>query len=220
LEQLKTEKSISEAPLTADIAGEMSNPTPQATTEVEPWNEKWGAEDLFAMATPAPKPSKPAESAPWEMDWGLKAAITLTAPQATTFEAKGKFNQVFTNLIQAESRGRHKGKDGQLLASPVGALGITQVMPKTGKDPGYGIRPLQNDSEEEYLRLGREYLQAMLNVYDGDYSKAVAAYNAGPGNVDKAIAQATKKGGDWTQYLPKKEETLPYMQKVLGDLYG
>ena len=100
------------------------------------------------------------------------------------------FNKVFSNLTLAESRNKHRNKDGSLVTSPVGAQGITQVMPLTQKDPGYGVRPAQNDSQEEFLRVGKEYLAAMHKEFGGDWAKAAAAYNAGPGNVHKAIKRS------------------------------
>ena len=45
--------------------------------------------------------------------------------------------------------------------------------------------------------------------------KALAAYNAGPGNVMKAEGKADRFGGDWKEYLPRQEETLPYINKIL-----
>lgn len=148
-----------------------------------------------------------------------RAADAMKKP-VQDFQDSMQFNSVFNNLIQAESGGKHYGKDGGLLTSPVGARGITQVMPETGKKPGYGITPLQNETEEEYVRFGRDYLKAMIKKYDGDYRKAIASYNAGAGNVDKAVRAAKRRGGDWTEYLPKKSETLPYMAKILGDVNG
>ena len=126
------------------------------------------------------------------------------------------FNKVFSNLTVAESRNKHRNKDGSLVTSPVGAQGITQVMPKTQRDPGYGVRPAQNDSEGEFLRVGKEYLAAMVKEFNGDWAKAAAAYNAGPGNVHKAIKRAAKSGGDWMSYLPKPSETVPYVHKLLA----
>lgn len=125
------------------------------------------------------------------------------------------FERVFAQLKVAESGNRHVDASGKLITSKAGAKGITQVMPRTGANPGYGVKPLQNDSPEEYERFGREYLSAMLREYKGDYEKALAAYNAGPANVNRAISRARAEGGDWKDYLPKPEETLPYIDKVL-----
>lgn len=85
-------------------------------------------------------------------------------------------------LINQESGGDNGA------VSPKGARGLTQVMPATGTDPGYGVKPLQNQSPEEFKRFGNDYLKAMLDKYDGDVPKALAAYNAGPGTVDQWTA--------------------------------
>ena len=126
------------------------------------------------------------------------------------------FNKVFSNLLVAESRNKHRNKDGSLVTSPVGAQGITQLMPNTRKNPGYGIRPAQDDSVEEYIRVGKEYLAAMYKEFGGDWAKAAAAYNAGPGNVRKAINRAAKSGKGWMEHLPKPSETVPYVNKLLA----
>lgn len=95
--------------------------------------------------------------------------------------------------------------------SPAGARGLMQLMPATQRDPGYGIAPARDNSNEENMRVGREYLQAMMQKY-GDQTLALAAYNAGPGRVDAALQQA---GGDKQramQILPR--ETQNYVQQV------
>lgn len=89
--------------------------------------------------------------------------------------------------------------------SPKGAVGIAQIMPQTARDPGFGIAPIDDPRDpEEALRFGAEYMRAMLDRYDGDYGLALAAYNAGPGAVDKA-------GG-----IPPFEETQNYVRTILG----
>ena len=88
--------------------------------------------------------------------------------------------------------------------SPRGAVGIAQIMPDTARDPGYGVRPVSDPRDpEEALRFGAEYMRAMLDKY-GDYGLALAAYNAGPGAVDKA-------GG-----IPPFKETQNYVATILG----
>ncbi len=127
---------------------------------------------------------------------------------------------VFSRLKMAESGGRHLAKDGGLVTSKVGAQGITQLMPKTSANPGYGIKPRADDSQAEFERVGREYLQAMHKEFGGDWDKALAAYNAGPGNLNRALSKANANGGSWRDYLPKPEETLPYIDKILGTNYS
>ena len=88
--------------------------------------------------------------------------------------------------------------------SPAGAVGIAQIMPATARDPGYGIAPISDLRDpEESLRFGAQYMRAMLDKY-GDYGLALAAYNAGPGAVDKA-------GG-----IPPFQETQNYVSNILG----
>lgn len=179
-----------------------------------PWEKSWGdLQDTAASVAQGVQQAVKTVS-PWTMSFGDTVGSVVKATKAVIGAGQGgSFDSVVQKLVGAESRGVHRNADGSLLTSPAGAQGIAQVMPKTAKRPGYGVKPVQDDSEEEGLRFGRDYLQAMLKEYDGDYQKAVAAYNAGPGSVNRAI----KMGGDrWVQYLPKRSETIPYMNKILG----
>ena len=121
-----------------------------------------------------------------------------------------------TNLVmQAESGGKRYGTDGKLLTSPKGAQGEMQVMPGTAKDPGYGVKPAQNNSPEELARVGRDYLVAMVREFSGDVPKALAAYNAGPGAVqdaEKQAAQGRSGSVDWLSYMPA--ETQAYVATI------
>lgn len=126
-----------------------------------------------------------------------------------------------TNVIMGvESGGKDFDKNGNVLTSPKGAQGRMQVMPTTNKDPGFGVRPAADDSAEERARVGRDYLAAMVKRYDGDVAKAAAAYNAGPGAVDKAVAAASENSdkfrgtgaSDWLASMPA--ETKAYVANV------
>lgn len=105
-------------------------------------------------------------------------------------------DEMLPDLIQTESG----GDPGAV--SPKGAFGVGQAMPATAANPGYGVRPMQNRSVSEQRRFARDYLAAMLERYGGDPVRAAAAYNAGPGRVDKA-------GG-----VPNIAETQNYVRKV------
>lgn len=92
-------------------------------------------------------------------------------------------SQLLPHLIQQESGGNPNA------VSPKGAMGLTQVMPATARDPGFGVRPLGDSSPEENVRFGRDYLTAMLERYPGRPDLALAAYNAGPGRADQWAAR-------------------------------
>ena len=117
-------------------------------------------------------------------------------------------NAVYNITMQSESGGNRYDESGNLTKSPKGALGEYQVMPKTAKNPGFGIQPAKDDSPEELARVGREYLDVMIKRYDGDLAKMWGAYNAGPGTVDELVKQY---GNDWLSHAPK--ETQDYVQK-------
>lgn len=119
-----------------------------------------------------------------------------------------------------ESGGNRYGKDGKLVESPKGAKGEMQVLDSTNRDPGYGVIPAKDDSPEERARVGRDYLAAMVKRY-GNIPQALAAYNAGPGTVDSAIAKSKNPkadgAGDWYSQMPA--ETKKYVERGMR-LYG
>ena len=95
-------------------------------------------------------------------------------------EARGIDPDLFVRLINQESGFNPAAR------SEKGALGLAQVMPETAKKPGFGVKPISDRLDPmESLRFGADYFAAMLKRYDGDVAKALAAYNFGPGNVDK-----------------------------------
>jgi len=110
------------------------------------------------------------------------------------------------------------GVDGLLLAalvqvesgynrdavSPVGAIGLMQVMPTTGEM--YGIHDLTDPGDNLYA--GSRYFSELLEYFSGDLELALAAYNAGPGNVKRF-------GG-----VPPFPETQEYVHKVLSAYIG
>lgn len=120
-------------------------------------------------------------------------------------------------IIHQESGGRDFGKDGGPLMSFDGKSRFKmQVTDETARDPGFGIRPASSETPEEYNRVGRELISALKQKYDGDPAKVAAAYNAGSGAVDKAIA---KGGLNWQDYIPKETQET-YIPAVLKNLGG
>ncbi|MFN3749375.1 MAG: transglycosylase SLT domain-containing protein [Sphingorhabdus sp.] len=109
--------------------------------------------------------------------------------------------------------------------SHAGARGLMQLMPGTARETSGKIalayRPEALNSDITYnVQLGSTYFQRMLSYYNGSYPLAVAAYNAGPGNVNKWLARNgdPRSGGidilDWIEQIPIFE-TRNYVQRVL-----
>lgn len=90
-----------------------------------------------------------------------------------------------------------------------------QVMPDTARDPGFGLAPANPSNPSDMNRLGRQYRAAMERRYGGDLRKMWAAYNAGPGRVDEAIA---RHGADWLRHMPA--ETKKYVARNLAQIGG
>ncbi|HSJ13086.1 MAG TPA: lytic transglycosylase domain-containing protein [Longimicrobiales bacterium] len=88
-------------------------------------------------------------------------------------------------LVRAESSFRPKA------VSPVGAIGLTQVMPATARwlEPGTTRRDLMDPDVN--LRLGFKYLRQLLDQYDEDPKLALTAYNRGPGTVNRLLRRGS-----------------------------
>lgn len=102
----------------------------------------------------------------------------------------------------------------QSAVSSAGAIGVMQVMPDTAPEAAQlaGLPWDENAYRTDpiYNRLlGIAYLSEMLRKYDGDVEKALAAYNAGPGALDNALAT---NGENWLVSMP--EETQNYVARV------
>ena len=91
-------------------------------------------------------------------------------------------------------------------ASAAGAKGHFQFMPGTAK--AYGISGREWDFDASSDAAAR-YFQWLLKHYNGDHNKALAAYNWGNGNIDKAI---NRYGNDWLSHAPK--ETQGYVNSI------
>jgi len=93
--------------------------------------------------------------------------------------------EIAFRLVRAESRFRAAA------VSPVGALGLTQLMPSTASWLSPGTSSKQLLDPRTNLRIGFRYLRQLLDQY-GDAHLALTAYNRGPGTVDRVL----KEGGD------------------------
>lgn len=102
--------------------------------------------------------------------------------------------------------------------SPVGAIGIMQLMPDTGawlaKRNGEEASVEQLYEPAYNIRLGAEYLRFLLDYWDWDLPKAIASYNAGQSKVDLWLTEGVWDGSfDNADDIPY-EETRDYLKKV------
>ncbi|HSF54911.1 MAG TPA: transglycosylase SLT domain-containing protein [Algoriphagus sp.] len=111
------------------------------------------------------------------------------------------------------------GLDPQI-KSRVGAMGLWQFMPATGKMYGMNVNPDVDDRMDPELSTdaAAKYLKSLYRMF-GDWEVAMAAYNCGPGNVRKAIRRSGGKKTFWEiyNYLPK--ETRSYVPQFQAFLY-
>lgn len=149
-------------------------------------------------------------------DASASQAISRVAPergerlqQGTVFQYEpSKINNAdytFNRMIQLESGWNHWAAPGRPKIGTSGEVGIAQIMPTTGPiAASYANLPwdpqrFRNDADYN-LKLGRAYYERQLAKY-GDPVLAAAAYNTGPGNVDKALARAQQSGQPWVTHV-------------------
>jgi soluble lytic murein transglycosylase len=104
--------------------------------------------------------------------------------------------------------------------SPVGAVGLMQIMPATAAAVANGNgekSPSDRLTQPELnIRLGVKHLKDLLTQYNGDFVIAVAAYNAGSGNVNRWLEMFGKIPSDvFIENIPYSE-TREYVKKVLA----
>lgn len=148
-----------------------------------------------------------------ELEKKNRAVSTGQVPPAA--QQTGGTATTFNRMVQAESNGQQFNQQGGVLTSPKGAQGMAQIMPATAANPGFGLKPLSPEDLADPVKnrqFGEEYYNALLRHFNGDEQKAVAAYNMGPGAVQKNI-QANQGQFNVSQ-APK--ETQGYLGKVLG----
>ncbi len=134
------------------------------------------------------------------------ATAALSTKTYTTEELDAFFTEasntygVSTDLLKAMAKAESNFNPSAV--SSAGAIGIMQLMPATAASLGVSNA---YDARENIMG-GAKYISQLLEKYNGDTSLALAAYNAGSGNVDKY-------GG-----IPPFTETQNYVSKIMADL--
>lgn len=125
---------------------------------------------------------------------------------------------------------RQESQFDRQIVSRAGAVGLMQLMPGTARETaqrmGLSYSPAALTDPSYNARLGTNYFERLFDRY-GSYPLAIAAYNAGPGNVNKWLtANGDPRSGaidmiDWIEGIPFGE-TRGYVQRVLENavVYG
>jgi len=132
------------------------------------------------------------------MSYNMSNDYVSIARQAAT--SAGISPDLFVRQIQQES-GFNPGA-----VSPAGAVGIAQFMPATAA--GMGVNPYDPTSA---LYGGARLMAQLNNEFGGNYAKALAAYNGGPGAV---IAAQNQGGANWLSFCPTESQN--YVHIIMG----
>jgi soluble lytic murein transglycosylase-like protein len=135
---------------------------------------------------------------PGRIESGKDARLSPADLHEILAKAGGEHNldvDLLASLVKAESGGNARA------VSRTGARGLMQLMPKTANQLGVedSFKP------DENVRGGSTYLDALLTRYHDNMALALAAYNAGPGAVDKYRG------------IPPYSETQAYVARVIHE---
>jgi soluble lytic murein transglycosylase-like protein len=128
------------------------------------------------------------------------SGVTAPSDLESIFKKASDTYGVSEDLLKAVAKAESNFNTNS--TSSAGAMGVMQLMPSTAAQLGV----TDAYDAEQNIMGGAKLLSQLLNKYDGDTSLALAAYNAGSGNVDKY-------GG-----IPPFTETQNYVNKILGYL--
>lgn len=115
-------------------------------------------------------------------------------------------------LVRAESSFRTSA------TSPVGATGLTQLMPATARWLAPGTTRQQLRDPDTNLRIGFKYLRQLIDKYDGNEKLALTAFNRGPGTVDKLLKRGRNPDNGYAEkvWTGKSKRHVALMNKKFG----
>jgi membrane-bound lytic murein transglycosylase D len=146
------------------------------------------------------------------MDAGLRRSGQFMKMARKIFREEGVPEDI-TWLGQVESAWRPKAY------SSAAASGLWQFVPGTGQR--FGLRQTawvdERNSFEKATRASARYLKYLANRYNGNWELAMAAYNTGEGNIDRAISRAGTSNF-WSIYPYIVQETRNYVPNILATI--
>lgn len=105
------------------------------------------------------------------------------------------------------------------VTSSKNAIGLMQILESTAEEiaMNLGIENVDLTDAEININIGTKYFSELENKYNGNYMLALAAYNAGQGNVDRWISEGIiKSNGQNLENIPFKETNM-YVRKIVRD---
>ena len=167
----------------------------------EQW--QWNQEAIFTIA----------RAKYWD-DMNLRFPIKYSDQVEVNAEQQDLDPAIVFGLIRRESAFQEDAR------SPVGARGLMQIMPKTGRQIARELNEKWKSAKSLYnpelnVKYGTFYYKKLLEQFDGNYALAAAAYNAGPHRVKRWLPDEQSIAADiWIETIPFTE-TRAYVSAVL-----
>lgn len=198
VERRRGDRRLASAAAGLMVAGFLAAPSP-AEAQIYSWRDTNGTLVLSnRQSGPNAKPFKTLQRPVRPMEEGPVKPRRVSEYDDLIDEhaaAQGVSAELVRGVIQQESNFNPRARSSK------GAMGLMQLMPATAAELGV-LNPF---SAMENIRGGIKYLRRLLNRYDNNETLALAAYNAGPGAVDRYGSQ-----------VPPYRETQDYVKRILG----
>jgi len=199
-DKLQTASANSTPNTLSSSASANASASEKSKKEIDPKASNKSAEKIDQPQGPAPENAMATASANAMSDDLPSSELSpkMTQYMPNIKAAAQKYNlppELIAGIIWQESRGNPQAR------SYCGAMGLMQLMPATAAHLGVqnAYDPAQN------IEGGSKYIRQMIDRFNGRVELAVAAYNAGPGNVEK-----------YNRSIPPFKETQEYVPRVLG----
>jgi len=172
-----------------------------ASAQIYSWRDANG--HLVLANSPQPGAAAIVKSYPVPASTSIRTTSQVSRDRALMYDGlineHARLNDVRPDLVRAVVQ--VESAFNPYAESPKGAQGLMQLMPATAHQ--FGVKNAFNP--EENVRAGVAYLRQLLDRYENNETLALAAYNAGPGAVDK-----------YDQTVPPYAETRNYVARISG----